>query len=861
MTLRLALILVLSSAIGLAQEKSIDFRYSPAHYFTAVCFPDDWQKTVVTQSGTIGDDFGPGPYAVPLTEIGLGISNGHLSLVRQHLESARVPILVSEFSAGGVTLRQHIFAIPPPHPYLPPTIEAGRVTRIEGLNGAIAWASPGGKVDQAFRNAAWGVNCPIRYRVTVAGGARKLVALGFCEPYKWGPGTRTFDVRVEGAMPVAFDPMQSAEKNIPRVLLIHGSDSNNDGVLSIEIHSALASPDPNVFLNAFWIFPDTASWAPDQIIRGDASSSAELYYPCGPENETWGSNVRTDAILGEFSGSQASPVVTLKTSRRLSFDPTTGRVLSGGKPYIISRPQGLGLLRRDSAWQLELPVGTKKVEVLVVHGLATKDSPPVIPDLDKSLRAAREYWQRGSPLPYGKIEVPDKKVQFLLDANIRTLYQVRERVDGILQFQPGPSVYRGLWVHDDVWHLTVALMLGDTAGALQTINAIARYQEPSGQVKVLTPTTMIRETPLFIYHLCRYAEVTGDTAWLSHQWWRIVRGFEWLKSERMNTMTEPRSVSYGLLPAGFADGGLGGMHPEYSSVYWSLVGLRTAIRSARLLQKTEDACQWQMLYDELLASFRLAASRDVRRDALGNLYLPIMVGDTSSTTPPQRAQWGILEAQIYGHIFDRGDSLMTGTLSMLDGGTAEGLPVNTGWLKNGVWPFFAGFYGMAHIWQGNMKRAGEILYACADHACPLGTWVEEQLPRETGTRTTGDGSDASASAQFIMLVSNLLACERDSTLELLAGLPDRWIRPDASLTLNDVWTRFGHLSLHFSVSAGGREFVLSVKPIRGDGKGGGPTLYLEAFRREGFHDMNGNTLPERIEGSWGKEMIVRGTRQ
>ncbi|MGB2959342.1 MAG: hypothetical protein WBD30_10685, partial [Bacteroidota bacterium] len=65
----LTLLPLLPRGSALSQERYVDFRYAPFGGFAAICFPDDWQKSVVTDQGSLGYDFGPGPYALPLTRI------------------------------------------------------------------------------------------------------------------------------------------------------------------------------------------------------------------------------------------------------------------------------------------------------------------------------------------------------------------------------------------------------------------------------------------------------------------------------------------------------------------------------------------------------------------------------------------------------------------------------------------------------------------------------------------------------------------------------------------------------------------------------------------------------------------------
>ncbi|MGH7456512.1 MAG: hypothetical protein ACRENG_34510, partial [bacterium] len=287
------MMLAVGSAAG--QNRQVDFRFAPESYLTAICLPDDWQKTLVSEKGALAYDFGPGPYARPLTEVSVGLKGKELRVNRQYLQDPRVPIVVTESVGDGVTMQQHAFAlIPEKLPLQTPTVIDDKIQRIGGLNGCIGWASPSGKIDPAFKNVAWGNNRPIKYRVKVRPGSKKRVAMGICESYKPRAGTRILELHVEGATPLTIDPMESGEKNHPYVFLFDGEDANRDGQLTIEVHASPKSPDPNVFLNAFWIFPENAAVSAEEILRGEISSKAETYFDCGTEMEVASLSPRID---------------------------------------------------------------------------------------------------------------------------------------------------------------------------------------------------------------------------------------------------------------------------------------------------------------------------------------------------------------------------------------------------------------------------------------------------------------------------------------------------------------------------------------------------------------------------------------
>jgi hypothetical protein len=205
-----------------------------------------------------------------------------------------------------------------------------------------------------------------------------------------------------------------------------------------------------------------------------------------------------------------------------------------------------------------------------------------------------------------------------------------------------------------------------------------------------------------------------------------------------------------------------------------------------------------------------------------------------------------LDAQGIAHLFDPLDTLVTGTLAMLEDSTKEGLPTNTGWLKDGLWPFFGSLEGITYTYQRDYAAAHRLLYAVANHASPLGTWVEEQLPRSVGQKTSGDGSNATASALFIKQVRRLLMMERGDTLELLAGIPDHWYGPGARIALNDCPTFFGKVRLTLAISADGRRATAVVDGIGKAGDPGLSVLDMRGLRRAGFFSGDGSPLPDGI---------------
>ncbi|MFH1070402.1 MAG: hypothetical protein V1794_12355 [Candidatus Glassbacteria bacterium] len=426
-----------------------------------------------------------------------------------------------------------------------------------------------------------------------------------------------------------------------------------------------------------------------------------------------------------------------------------------------------------------------------------------------SLRSqAVSYWE-GLDLPYGRITVPDSTVQAVLESSIRNIYQAREIRNGLPAFQVGPSVYRGLWVVDGSFLLEAVTFLGREAEARSGIAYLLGFQRPDGSFMLMDGHW--KETGIVLWAVTRHARLTGDRQWLEGVWPVVERGFAAIAAMRRQASTDPAAPNYGLIPAGFSDGGLSGSYPEYTNIYWSLAGMKAAAEAARWLGRQEQAGSWQAEYDDFLAGFREAAERDVRTDSHGNRYVPIQMVENDKI-PPQKAQWAFLHAVFPGKVFDAEDPILRGNLKMLAAVEREGLVLDTGWLKDGLWNYFASFYAHALLWTGDGRKAARTLYAFANHASPTLVWREEQMPVGEGEAMVGDMPHNWASAEFVRLVRHLLVIERGGELHLFEGLSAEWAGPGLVTRLDGVVTEFGKVSFELTVAQDGRAAELTFEP-------------------------------------------------
>ena len=152
-----------------AAQEAVDFRYAPPEWQSAICLPDDPQKSLVDRSGELLYHYNQGG-----REFGTRV---HAEVVagavwqKQELLSPRVPIVRTMRAAEGVEIVEEAFAVTnlrqPNAPAAAPLLQR---TDAGGVNQD--WAKPSAALDPSLRHIAvhMGGQPPLR----VGGAAGRL---------------------------------------------------------------------------------------------------------------------------------------------------------------------------------------------------------------------------------------------------------------------------------------------------------------------------------------------------------------------------------------------------------------------------------------------------------------------------------------------------------------------------------------------------------------------------------------------------------------------------------------------------------------------------------------------------------------
>jgi hypothetical protein len=792
---------------------TIDFRYAPPSWQTAICLPDDWQKTLVGKDGSLLYDY-PGSYAGFGTRITFSLG-GHSQWQNQELASPRVPIVRTTQRDGNVEFVQEAFAVAPGVSSRGDDTEF-RVERVDAETAQRGWASPPAGYDPAFRNVAIGTGHPVQYHFKAEKGARYVVVFGLCEGYWAKPAQRVLELHVEGKSLRTVDMVAEKGRNQPELFSFSAWDENGDGWVDLAVAAARNSPDKNTILNTLWVFRESEAPATPQLVAGRSTTPALAHIDCGAESFA-SKPPRQDLVTVHLrntgtSSASVSPTLTIESASPITPDLLRRRVQIGGGTTLTCSPTIVAMEKGGGRVVLRFPEGRLaaggegSLAFVVARGRKSA-APPLDPSHVEPLRAKTERFWRVLHLPYDRLEVPDSGIQALLDSSIRNIYQAREIKNHLPAFQVGPTCYRGLWVVDGSFLLEAMTYLGRADETRNGMKYLLSFQRDDGSFMLMDAHW--KETGIALWAITRHARLTGDKSWLLEVWPNVERGFAFIR--KMRAMPPASAPNARLIPDGFSDGGLADKVPEYTNIYWTMAGLHAAIEAARWLGKTTEAEDWQREYDDFVQTFRGAAARDLRTDAHGNHYLPIRMR-FDDAIPPQKAQWAFLHALFPGKLFPADDALVQGNMAMLKAVEKEGLVQDTGWLKDGIWNYFGSFCGHAWLWFGDGDKAARTLYAFGNHASPLLAWREEQMPVGLGDQVVGDMPHNWASAEFIRLVRHCLVLERGSELHLCEGMPAKWAWPGSVTRLKDIATEFGPVSLEFRVSRDGKSGTLKLTP-------------------------------------------------
>ena len=310
--------------------------------------------------------------------------------------------------------------------------------------------------------------------------------------------------------------------------------------------------------------------------------------------------------------------------------------------------------------------------------------------------------------------------------------------------------------------------------------------------------------------------LTEDRKFLERYYEKMYRSTLFHDRARLDTKQSSVQGERGLLPRGMGDCGM--MNgADYYGVFYSincqaLAADRLTLDAAEILGKTEDLAILRPMYerakDDLLLSIREHA---VQED--GYVRMPSVV------TAPPRCLYGSLFGFWPAEILEKDDPIIDGTLKYTETCAISegGLPMGTGWMKDGLWVAMAlGSLARSYLRMGFCEKARSYLYPALNHASPFVTYCEERGWEKNSERISGDKQHLWTPLSVCQYMTEAVYFSFRQETHLLAGICPEWIENGDPFAVENLKTQFGNMTLSICKESNSYRFSLKTeRPITG----------------------------------------------
>ncbi|MDB4909092.1 MAG: coagulation factor 5/8 type protein [Gemmatimonadetes bacterium] len=514
----------------------------------------------------------------------------------------------------------------------------------------------------------------------------------------------------------------------------------------------------------------------------------------------------TDAVVSlsrpaSFGATRFDSAAVIESLRRGKLPPDT----------IVADPSGLS--EGALSWSRTLKKGQQIIQTVV---LPTVGREAMRGDWGCCVASARRLWNH--ELDTFRVDLPADGAP--LARSLRTaLAHVLINARGAA-IQPGTRSYRRSWIRDGALTSAALLRLGHAADVKAFIDWFAPNVFANGKVPCCVdargadPVTENDADGEFLYLIAEYARFTHDTATVLRHWPTIARVAAHLDSLRNSRRTAlyraaDSLIVFGLLPPSISHEGYSAK-PAYSywDDWWGVRGLKDASQLA-VIAHDSSAAHFRMaaieMEHDVNASVALSMTRFKRKTIPGAADL----GDldpTSSTMALEPAQ--ALAPSLAPAMRATFDSAWATLERRRAPGSKWDVFVPYEWRDVGAFirlgqPERARSYAQ---WLMTMQRPAEW------NQWSEAVWRDVRMPK-----FIGDMPHGWVASDFIRGTLDMLAYEReaDGVLVVGAGVPTEWATSPTGVTVRDIQTWWGALTL--TVKGDANSVSMNVRGVRPPG--------------------------------------------
>ena len=382
-----------------------------------------------------------------------------------------------------------------------------------------------------------------------------------------------------------------------------------------------------------------------------------------------------------------------------------------------------------------------------------------------------------------KLQIPDKEIQFLYDAAVRTIILLSSE-----EAFPGPYTYKRFWFRDSCFMINALLSIGMAERSERLVKNFPKLQKAGGYFQSQEGEWDSNGQVLWIADRLHY--LTGcsfETEFIKS----LFKGAGWIERKRGGKGTADRHE--GLFPPGFSAEHLGPNDYYYWDNFWGLAGLRAAVRMAERLnfkQESQEIKGWADDFENRIFS-SIAA-------------IPVKMKNKAVPASPYRRMdagaVGSLVADYPLQITEPGDDRIMGTIDYLMEHCFHSGAFFQDMIHSGINIYLTLAIAQTFLRCGD-SRYRPLIDKTAELASPTGQWPEAVHPI-TGGGCMGDGQHGWAAAEWIMMIRNLFVREEGDRIMIGSGVFPRWLAAGKPLFFGPTLAKGGKITVRL-VKPGG----------------------------------------------------------
>ncbi len=289
--------------------------------------------------------------------------------------------------------------------------------------------------------------------------------------------------------------------------------------------------------------------------------------------------------------------------------------------------------------------------------------------------------------------------------------------------------------------------------------------------------------------------LTGDIEFLKKHYDKMLRSSRFNHAARQSTKHDKIEAFRGLMPRGMGDAGLMNGSDYYGVFYpancQSVGADILTLKVAEILGKNEDIAELTAICEEARNDLIASLRNNVKSDGK-NTYIPgIATADNSSL-------YGCLFSFYPCEILQADEAIVQSTLQYVQGKKISegGLPVGTGWMKEGLWVAMAlDNFASAYLRMGLYDDASALLYPVLNHASRFVTYCEERGAEAGSTEKSGDMQHLWTPLSVCAYMLDAVCFSDDSTIHLCSGLPRELLDEGKEISVKGLCTELGKMNL------------------------------------------------------------------